>query len=344
MWPFLLMKNKLRFYFLLIIGGIISCRPSGHPSSDNQVTVPAEKKNSPQAALYQLNDRIQKNPTDAAAYFERGQIFFSQKDLDQAYLDVSKAVSLDSTKAGYYLLLADINFKGFHIQKTVQAFEKCLQIDPKNMEARLKLAELYLYIKGYPKALEYANDALRLDKRQAKAYFIKGFVYKETHDTASAISSFETVIELQPENYDALIQLGNLCAARNMKAAEQYYNNALHLSPRSTEALYDRGLYYQNSGQLEKAIADYQTLLNIDPKYADAYFNMGFIDLVLKKEYRASIIHFSDAIRANPNFADAFYNRGMAYLMLGDKSAAKKDFQDALKIFPTYAMAKDQLQ
>ena len=53
------------------------------------------------------------------------------------------------------------------------------KLDPQNTEADLKLAELYLYLKAYPKVFEYADAALKINKHTAKAYFIKGFAFAE---------------------------------------------------------------------------------------------------------------------------------------------------------------------
>ncbi|MCC7233314.1 MAG: tetratricopeptide repeat protein [Bacteroidia bacterium] len=291
-----------------------------------------------------LNDRIAAHPDDAHSYFERAKIFLQKKNIQQAWNDASRSVQLDSNKVEYLLLFADISFRGLQIRKSLEAYNRCLNLDPSNLEANLKLAELYLYIKGYEKSIEHANNALRIDRKLVKPYFLKGFVYKETGDTAKAISSFETVIALDPSNYDAYIQLGNIHAARMNDLALQYYNSALRLVPSSTEALYDRGLYYQKRGMLDKAINDYRDILRLEPRYEDAHYNLGYIDLVFKKNYKDAIIHFSDAININKNYLEAYYNRGLCYEFTGDKMAAEKDYREALNIFPTYKLAKERLK
>jgi tetratricopeptide (TPR) repeat protein len=240
--------------------------------------------------------------------------------------------------------MAEVIFKGLQIQKAAGAFEKALQLDPKNVEAALKLSELYLYIKAYPKCVNYANEALKIDRSNAKAYFLKGFAYKETGDTSKALSSFQTAVEVQPDHYDAYIQLGNIQAARRNLMALQYYNNALRLRPHSTEALYNRGLFLQESGNLDAAIKDYETILKIDPRYEDAHYNLGYIDLVIKKDYTSAISHFSDAIRINDQYVEAYYNRGLAYEFSGNPEAAQKDYHAALKVVPTYKPALKKIK
>jgi tetratricopeptide (TPR) repeat protein len=115
------------------------------------------------------------------------------------------------------------------------------------------------------------------------------------------------------------------------------------VQPSSTEDLYNRGLYFQNRGDVSKAIADYNAILKIDPSYSDAYFNLGYINSVLSANYREAIKFYSEAIRTNDQYAEAFFNRGVCYEKLGDKAAAKKDFTSTLSISPTYKAAADKL-
>jgi len=325
---------------LLLVAG--SCRQKPEPSADTATT--AYDSTTSDETLQQLNDRIMKNPKDAAAYFSRAQVFSGKNILQQAFVDVSKATIIDSTRSEYFLLLADICFRGLQIQKAVQAFEKCLQLDPENIEANLKLSELYMYIKSYSKAIDYANAALRINKNDQKAYFIKGFVYKESGDTSRAISSFTTVVELDPDYYDAYIQLGILHAAKGNDLAIQYYSNALRVRPFSEEALYNRGLYYQENGLLDKAEEDYTLILSKNSAYANAYYNLGFIALVNKKDYPLAVKQFSKAIEIDQNYVEAFYNRGLAHQYTGNKKLAEKDFRSALSIFPNYSLATDRLK
>ncbi|MFN8145423.1 MAG: tetratricopeptide repeat protein [Bacteroidia bacterium] len=294
--------------------------------------------------FYQLNQKILRNPGDAEAYFHRAKINLEKNLIQAAFSDASKAAFLDSNKVEYLLLLADVSFRGLQVRKSIESYERCLKVDPQNLEANLKLAEIYLYIKGYAKSISYANAALKIDPKKVKAYFLKGFVHKESGDTAKALSSFETVVDLDPENYDAHIQLGNLYAAMRNKIALQYYSNALSLRPTSTEALYDRGLFLQNIGEFNKAIGDYKVLLKIDPKYSDAYFNIGYIALVFRKDYPTAIDWLSKAISVNENYAEAYYNRGLAYEFEGENEKAIADYRKALGIFPTYKLATERIR
>ncbi|MCX6291502.1 MAG: tetratricopeptide repeat protein [Bacteroidetes bacterium] len=326
---------------LLILAVQLSCNPNRNEEKKNT----SVQKTDVAASEYEkLNQRLAANPNDADALYQRAKIYVGEKKFKLAATDINQAVLLDSTKADYFMIQADVLFANLQVPFAIQAFQKCIALDPNNIDAYLKMAELHLYIKKYKESIQYANEALKIDKHKAKAYFIKGFVYKESGDTVKAISSFQTCVEQEPENYDAYMQLGILFQSKRNKLAVQYYNNALHLDPKSTEALYDRGMYYQENREFNNAIEDYTSILRIDPNHKDAHYNLGYIHLVYLKVYDQAIKHFSDAIRCDPNFVQAYYNRGLSYESVGDVAAAAADYKQALSLFPTYKLAKDGLK
>lgn len=318
-----------------------SCKQGG--GGDEQ-TQSSRDSLSSSGEMERLNQLILKEPNNAHAYYLRSRLFMQRTIMQQAINDAVKAVELDTTRVDYYLHLADLSFRGLLINKAISNYEIALQRDPKNVEANMKLAELYLYLKTYPKAVQYCDAVIQLDDKYTKAYFIKGFVFKETGDTARALSSFQTVVDIEPAYYDAHIQLGIINAARKNKIAQQYYNNALRIRPTSVEALYNRGLFYQQSGQLEKAEEDYNQILKLNPAYEDAYYNLGFIALVFKEDYPAAIQQFTYALNINQNYVEAYYNRGLAQEFSGNKEAAMADYRKALNIYPTYKLAQERMK
>ena len=115
----------------LLLATISSCTNNSEPGESAKVlsvdSLDSEKQ------MLDLNNRIAAKPSDAAAYYERAQIFIQKNILQQAFRDLSMATILDSTKPEYFLMLADVSFRGLQIQQAVKAFEKCLELDPKNL-------------------------------------------------------------------------------------------------------------------------------------------------------------------------------------------------------------------
>lgn len=186
--------------------------------------------------------------------------------------------------------------------------------------------------------------ALKQDKYNAKAYFMKGMNYKELGDTARAISSMQTAVEQDQMYYHAYIQLGILCAAKKNPLAVEYFKNALRIRPKSSEALYSLGKYYQDKEELENAMKTYTELVGIEDKNINAYYNMGVIQLINLKKYNEAINYFSTAIKIAPKYVNAYYARGLSYQALGNIKMAVADFQACTSINPKFEPAHAALK
>jgi len=181
-----------------------------------------------------------------------------------------------------------------------------------------------------------------------KAYYLKGRLYAATGDTTLSASSYQTAIEVNPNYYEAYIEVALLYAAKRHKLAEEYYNSAIEIKPKSVEAWYNKAMYYQDNGAQDptrypKAFACYDTILSIDPKFSAAYFNKGYINLVYLKRYEDAIKEFTNATSVFPQYFQAYYNRGLAEEKLGHKKEAETDYRMSLAIQPDFTDAAKAL-
>ncbi len=289
--------------------------------------------------LKQLNTQLLANPGNADLLNKRAKYYVSKNDFNSGMEDIRKALQIDSTKSDYYLTLSTIYFMTNQTGNSKTALEKCIKLDNKNVEAMMKLAELYLYVRKNEKSIEYINMALKIDKYNAKGYFMKGMNFKEMRDTAKAISSMQTAVEQDQRYYNAYIQLGLLCAAKHNALASQYYKNALAINPKSTEAWYDLGKYYQDEGDWNHALDSYSSLLKVDAGYKYAHYNMGVIYFLGLKKNTEAIEHYTAAIKIEPQYVEAYYARGMVYKQMGNTKKAIADFEACSAIAPNYEPA-----
>ena len=337
---FLYLMSKKNFVYVFLSICFIFLFSCGQKNSGERYQLNDSAKNS----ASQLTELIKQHPKDADLFFYRASLFLKDRNSNAALTDMESAVSLDSTKPEYFLQLGDIYFSKLFIAKAVSSFEKCISLDSKNISAELKLAELFLYLKKYDSCIQHADNALRIDKTNAKAYFIKGFMFKENKDTAHAISSFQTCIEQNPEYFDAYIQLGNLFSAKKNNLALQYYNKALQLSKNSPEALYGIAMFMQENDSIDAAEKIYQKILEAAPDYKDALFNLGYIQLIYKNGYEKALEYFNAVNRLDTNDVRAVYNRGLCFEQMKKKPAAEADYRKALALNPEYELAKEGLK
>jgi tetratricopeptide (TPR) repeat protein len=318
------MIYKKIFFQLLIflsLGIIFSC--SNKQNSSNEKTNPyydslSIKLNSPE--LKNINAQLLDNPNDAGLYAKRSIIYLKLKQFTEAENDAKRAIVLDSSKAENYLCLVDVYYAQNKTRQVKEYLEKCTKKFPDNTEALLKI-----------------------DDHLAKAYFIKGSIYRESGDTAKAISSLETATEQDNNFIDAYYDLGILYAARKNPLAFDYYKNVLNINPKHNDALYARAKLLQDLNKIDEAIAEYISLSKINPNCENCFYNLGAIYLETKHDNNKALEYFTKAINVNPNYVEAYFARGYTYSKLKNKSSAMADYNMCLKIQPNYDAAVQAL-
>lgn len=319
------------FPFLIFLVFVSACRENSTPRLDSNGN---SIKTNP---IDSINELIKSKPNNAILYFERAKEHYAEHDLASALSDIGRVLKLDSSKADYYIFLADLKLLNKQSRESKDALLKAHKVEPKNVNALLRLGELYMIVEDYKTSFEYLNQALQLDIHNAMGYRLKGFNYKYAGDTAQAISSFRTAVEQDPNDYDSYMQLGLLFSIPLNPLALDYYDNALRINPTSIEALYAKALHLQNVNRPREALAMYDQIIELSPPYYKAYYNKGFVYLELLEKYDSAALFFSTAIEKGPeNFYPAVYNRALANERMGKLKEAESDYRQTLKLNPQY--------
>ena len=88
-----------------------------------------------------------------------------------------------------------------------------------------------------------------------------------------------------------------------------------------------------NRGEYDKAIADLNEAVRLDPKDNDAHFDRGWVFLDQKK-YPEAVAEFDQAIQLKPEDSKNFRERGKAWAFQGEHTQAAADLSQAIKLNP----------
>lgn len=290
-----------------------------------------------------LNQQIEDDVSNPELYNKRAKFYLLDHQFDKALKDVHKAISIDNDKSAYYITLSDIYLLMGKSEDSKDALNKAIIKNPKDVDALLKLAKLYLIVKDYKNCYATVKQLLAIDNGNASAYYTRAIGLLEQGDTIYAVDDLKKAVDQNQEYYDAYVQLGELYALKKDQLAELYLKNALNLRPKSKEALYLLGLFYQETGQFEKAIATYQVLAKADTAFREASFNQGYIYLVYLKDFTKAAQFFSESLKKDPGYYEAYFNRGYAYELTGAFEKAREEYQKSLKIKVNYDKAIEGL-
>ena len=99
------------------------------------------------------------------------------------------------------------------------------------------------------------------------------------------------------------------------------------------KAYYTRGLEWATQGNHERALADFDLAVNLDPKLPSIYYNRA-LSLSEKGEHDRAIVDYDAAVRLNPRDARAHTGRAVEWTMKGDYKRALADYEQVIRLEP----------
>jgi len=117
------------------------------------------------------------------------------------------------------------------------------------------------------------------------------------------------------------------------------YDRAIELDPEYALAFYNRANARDDSNDHDRAIADYGAAIRLDPKYADAFVGRCAARAEAGRDLQPALADCNEALGLRPNDAGAIDTRGFVYLRLGQLDSAIADYDAALRLNPRLASA-----
>ena len=221
------------------------------------------------------NDNVAKTPNLSRALMNRGVVYASLGQWDNAIDDYSKAITNDTKniKAYYNRGVAYANLKQW--DNAMADYSKAIEINPKYKDGYYNRGVVYATHGQWDKAIADFSEAIKIDPKNMKeAYYNRAVAYATLGDWYNAITDYSKVIGIDPDNTNAYSNRGIAYASLG-----QYYNSikdysrAIEIAPNNSKAWTNRGIAYATMGQLEKAINDFTRALEIDPHNSNAFTN-----------------------------------------------------------------------
>jgi tetratricopeptide (TPR) repeat protein len=177
-------------------------------------------------------------------------------------------------------------------------------------------------------------------------FVVRGMLVKtgETSTTRADVDQWTAAVQANPGDATARLNL-----AYAYQQDQQYdralaeYDRVLQQRPKDTAALYNKGVIYMTTGQSKKGEAALWDVLKIDPGHALAAKELGDY-YAAKGQYKSLIAAVRPVVDAKPTLADLQYLMGMAYEKTLKPDLAKARYKLALKYSPGMREAQDGLR
>jgi len=167
----------------------------------------------------------------------------------------------------------------------------------------LSIAYSYGEKKEYEKSLEFYNKALELDPNNDEAWNNKGWILGELNRYEEALKCYEKAIEINPKYIYAWNNKGWILGTLNKhEEALLSFDRVIELNPKYVFSLSNKGWSLNSLNRFEEALKCLDEAVKIDPNYSNAWVNRGW-SLNELKRYEEALNSFDRAIEIEPNNA-----------------------------------------
>jgi tetratricopeptide (TPR) repeat protein len=237
-----------------------------------------------------------------------------------------------------YLSYGSIFFERGYMTEAEHFLQLALRDDSDNSEALYGLGSIYLQQNKPAEARATFERVIKLPQRYPgtlpNAWNNLGLLSAREGRTDEAIQQFQKALQLDPDHFIALENLGNAYRqAKRWDDAKSTLQRALQLQPDSPEANYAMGMVYAQTDDANNAYEYLQKAIAERPAYPEALNNLGV--LYLRKQQPTDAENsFKEAIRVAPSFQQSYFNLARLYAIEGNTAAARKVLTDLLQQHP----------
>lgn len=262
-----------------------------------------------QQALDDYNTAIAMNPNEPSTYLNRARLLYQMEDLDAACTD-------------YVKLKQDVDKGVINDQPTIDEINSALPdfCDSTKASYYYQRGVAFYNLERYQQAIDIYTIGLSHFPNNAIALSFKG-------NALMAVSQYQLALEnyyLSLEN-KANIREEVLANPRFKSVSQQeiddFYNGSLATTYSSIAEC------WINLGQLDKALQEIQTAIEIAPKIDEigiqTFYNMRGYVYLLKGNYNLAIADFNMAITIDPKFPLPYVNRAVAQISLAEQVKIK---------------------
>ncbi len=227
----------------------------------------------------------------ALAHFMSAEIHRERAESNEAMEEWEAVVKLDPSRSDLREQITRELFRRNDFKKAAEMIEVAVQQDPKSASNWTALAVAYRADKQWEKAMEAAENALRIDASKFLPFEVLFEVAVEQKDVRKAKKVLERAADGKSDDFHFWIRLAELHQALRtrdpslgieMKDVVVFYDRAIELQPNDSSLLMKVADYYAVNQEIAKSISIYEGILaqqpymeNIRLKLALAYVSKG---------------------------------------------------------------------
>ncbi len=230
-----------------------------------------EEENDIQGAIEEIKKALKSKPDSSRILRKLGQLYSGIGNDATAEKCLLKAVAVNRHDAMSRYILAELYLAKDDLAKAVKFYDEAITISPRNIKKGLELGDILMKsgmrneaMDIFNKIVQYSGRGLADSEEVAKKCLMNG-------ETRYARTLFENIVKEQPDRYDLILTLGDICQQTgDLEAAISYYNDVDENNPENIGSKLNLAKIYM--GRKKDLIADryLNKILKINPKHQEA--------------------------------------------------------------------------
>jgi tetratricopeptide (TPR) repeat protein len=213
--------------------------------------------------------------------------------------------------------------RGNHRQRAIEAYEQILARWPENVTALRRLAAVQLSQDNIPQLLALAERLEKVPGGAALGATLRGVVAHNENDYEQAVTSFERVLQLDPDLREMPLPRGlfwshfaeDLLALGRFAETARYLTKALEQGP-DAHLMDLLGRAYFLQGTLDEAERCFRQAAEWDKRDYAPHLDLAKIELQ-RQRFGEALKHLDHALTLSPRQIEVLYTQARAYRRLG---------------------------
>lgn len=256
-------------------------------------------------------------------------------EIEQCYLDTTLLFPIDVhqlwTNRGQALGMLK------RYEEAISAYDLALKLQPDFAQTLLLRGVTLTQAKQYNEAIQTYDQLLQLQPKNVRVLWFKGAALTNLKRYDEALISYDQALKLQPHNSDVWSDRALLMGRwQRYEEALSSYKRALKFNPNHRLAKCQQGMILLELNRIDEALKLSQQL---EQQFLNDPLPLNIKGAALSRMGQAveAIATYEQAIQLQPDYADSWYNKACHYAENGQVAEAISSLQRALELNSDFA-------
>ncbi|WP_157593249.1 tetratricopeptide repeat protein [Rufibacter tibetensis] len=266
----------MRYSSLILWLGAAFFTACSQKNAEERMFNPQKVDSSVPTHIKEISRALEQRNPQPEWYVKRAKLYLAQEKPEPALKDLTTATVLDPSLGEAYFWKAKVMVSRSQYQDAMKMMMQANAFSFYTPESEAILAETYVGLKQYKRALNHGNKAIKLNPGEAKYYVLMAKAQTGTGDTTRALYNLQRALVSDSVSLPAYRELSAIYTARRLyDVAYPLVNHGVRKQPKDAFWWQQLGTIFLNRNLSDTALACFSRSVNLQPNQPEGYAGLG---------------------------------------------------------------------